>query len=873
MKLLNVAVGKLSQFIKKKDAHRDDMASLTEGYLRRYPVRSFGIPVASVDDILLSYKLETKKLIPAAAIRINSERPEEPTFNNLYKKTIANLAEYVHLLPASEYHHHHELGGLFYHSLQTAHGCLEKARSREGKIPRDKKSTNIDVFQVIKPKWIYGAWALGLVHDIGKVIMDITVYEHGNDANIWSPLNESLVSWAKRTSVKSYETRMTKDRQHGAHEEVGALLVKEVISKEGIEYLRGGGPLLMNQIYQYMSGKYIDGAFLHQIVKHVDGLETARDINMRWDKHLGESRVNVEKIFISSARSLLPTMKVNEAKGKIFICGGRAFVTVAAIDQIIAFAKQENYKQFPSSTKEFCEALMEAGVVEPIRNRDGEATDEWFGILKPESGNEYRVIKLVSPIVIYWEGETPRSIPGEYVIGNTGVREIYSADGSVQIETDGQDEIDEDSDAEYPTETEQDTATSGEDLSGTPSTESTSTPTVEINTSSKKESNGNAPAMSEAEMASHLAAMEMYDPDEVDNQEPYEGDMSAASLKGEDDIDIPRPKPKKPNVIKSDNQHQKMPPKLDTYEPDIASNIDAHENRQNGNALVEDNLPPNAGNEVTKQDKRNSSRKGKNKAQPTSDGNKQRNDKPVNKPAKGESAKQSQIESGSVKSKEPPQTKNNTSNMKQTKRKKFNQLEDKFSKYLAEGLNKKMGQGDVVYIDKTFALSVSAISEVTNSDYMKALPQLKERNIISGDRGIRKIELKGDEKVMVVLNQSLVERIVAENSIDVESIAIIERETPTVKDKKSRKNDLIAKSEVTDNRDDYASQVMQLAQHSDAVIKEDDGVYAESTRISKVKRRITSENQTQLQAAIERGHYKDVGDKTYIRILENRDER
>ncbi len=869
MKLLNAAVGKISQLIKKKGGHENDMASLTEGYLRRYPVRSFGIPVASVEDILLSYKLETKKLIPAAAIRINSERPEEPTFTNLYKKTIANLAEYVHLLPASEYHHHHELGGLFYHSLQTAHGCLEKARSREGKIPRDKKSTNIDVFQVIKPKWIYGAWALGLVHDIGKVIMDITVYEHGNEGNIWSPLNESLVSWAKRTGVKSYETRMTKDRQHGAHEEVGALLVKEVISKEGIEYLRGGGPLLMNQIYQYMSGKYIDGAFLHQIVKHVDGLETARDINMRWDKHLGESRVNVEKIFISSARSLLPTMKVNEAKAKIFICGGRAFVTVAAIDQIIAFAKQENYKQFPSSTKEFCEALMEAGVVEPIRNRDGEATDEWFGILKPESGNEYRVIKLVSPIVIYWEGETPRSIPGEYVIGNTGVREIYSEDGSVQIETDVHDEIDEDSEAESPTESEKDTATYVEELSCTTSTESTSTHPVEINNTSNKESNGNAPAMSEAEMASHLAAMEMYDADEEDNQELYVGGMSAEEVQSDEDIEIPRPKPKKPSVIKSDKPQQSAPPKLETYEPDMDGNNESSKITQSGNT-DEGVKTPTQAQKQTKEDKRNAKEKGQEDAQGAGSDNKLKTTKPVNTSENIESLKQKQT---AQREKKKQQAKSNIPDTNKTKRKKLNQLEDKFSTYLAEGLSAKMGQGDVVYIDKTFALSVSAISEVTNNDYMKALPQLKARSIISDERGIRKIEVKGEEKVMVVLNQSLVERIVDEKSIDLESIAIIEREAPTVKDKNNRKSDLIAKGEVSENKEDYASQVMQLIQNGDAVIEETDGIYVEFKNVKNIARSFSKENQKLLQAAITKYDDREIDGKTYIRILENRDER
>ena len=465
------------------------------------------------------------------------------------------------MLPASEYHHHHELGGLFYHSLQTAHGCLEKARAREGKIPRDKKSTNIDVFQVIKPKWIYGAWALGLIHDIGKVIMDITVYEHGKETNVWSPLNESLVAWARRTGVRSYETRMTKDRQHGAHEEVGALLVKEVISKEGIEYIRAGGPMLMNQIYQYMSGKYIDGAFLHQIVKHVDGLETARDINMRWDKHLGESRVNVEKIFISSARSLLPTMKANEPKGKIFVCGGRAFVTVAAIDQIIAFAKQENYKQFPSSTKEFCEALMEAGVVEPIRNRNGEATDEWFGTLKPDTGNEYRVVKLVSPIVIYWEGETPRSIPGVYIVGNTGVKEIYSADGTLQINTGRDADVIENSDTtEKPAKEKEAKKTQKEKTSKDSSTE------TGIGAESEKVES-NIPQMSDAEMASHMGAMEMY----VEDDEEFSTYELHAQPQHENDKaeeDIPRPKPKKPTLIKTENKTPAPPPKLETYELD-----------------------------------------------------------------------------------------------------------------------------------------------------------------------------------------------------------------------------------------------------------------------------------------------------------------
>ena len=856
MKLLNVAVGKMTKLFNKNIADDKDMASLTEGYLRRYPVRTFGIPVANVEDILLSYKLEVKKLIPAAAIRLNSERPEEPTFKNLYKQTIHNLAEYVHLLPASEYHHHHELGGLFYHSLKTAHGCLEKARAREGKIPRDKKSTNIDVFQVIKPKWIYGAWALGLIHDIGKVIMDITVYEHGKETNVWSPLNESLVAWARRTGVRSYETRMTKDRQHGAHEEVGALLVKEVISKEGIEYIRAGGPMLMNQIYQYMSGKYIDGAFLHQIVKHVDGLETARDINMRWDKHLGESRVNVEKIFISSARSLLPTMKANEPKGKIFVCGGRAFVTVAAIDQIIAFAKQENYKQFPSSTKEFCEALMEAGVVEPIRNRNGEATDEWFGTLKPDTGNEYRVVKLVSPIVIYWEGETPRSIPGVYIVGNTGVKEIYSADGTLQINTGKDADVIENTDKTEKPAKEKEAKKTQKEKTGKDSSAETG-----IGAESEKVES-NTPQMSDAEMASHMGAMEMY----VEDDEEFSAYELHAQPQDENDKaeeDIPRPKPKKPTLIKTENKTPVPPPKLETYESD--TEVDKGDGQQQTNdekrspTNDKDTVSPKKSGLSNKQEKPNKTAKHKaNNVQK----------KNIAEPQKVESEAGKQRKSTN---KQGAVTEPNGTNKE--KRKRLNQSEEKVSKFLTEELSQKMSNGDVVFIDGTFALSVGAITEMTDTDYMQALPQLKARNIISDERGIRKIEVKGNEQIMVVLNKSLVERIVDEKNIDVESIAIIERETPTVKDKNNRKSDLIAKSEVAEHQDDYASQVKAMTQTVDVVIEEDDGIYAESARITKVKRRISGENQTLLQAAIEKSHYKEIDGKTYIRILENSDER
>jgi len=833
MKLLNAAVTKISKFVKGSNDSRQDMSKLTEGYLRRYPVRSFGIPVASVDDLLLSYKLEVTKLIPAAAIRLQSNYSDEPTFENLYKKTIRNLASYVHLLPASEYHHHHELGGLLYHSLQTAHGCLEKARSREGQIPRDKETSNIDVFQVIKPKWIYGAWALGLIHDIGKVLLDITVFEHGDEKNVWNPLNESLVDWANRTNVSSYETKMAKNRKHGAHEEVGALLVKEIISKEGLDFIRGGGPMLISQVYQYMSGKYMDGAFLHQVVKYVDGLETARDINMRWDKHLGESRVNVEKIFISSARSLLPTLKVNEPKGKIFICGGRAFITVAAIDQIIAYAKNEKYKQFPSSTKGFCEALMEAGVVEPIRDRDGEPTDEWFGILKPSIGNDYRVIKLVSPLVIYWEGETPRSIAGEYIVGNSGVKEIYQDDGTLQVNADVEQENDEVPEQHEVTENQTDNSDTTPDDSN----------------SSEAEEIVEQPAQSES-------------------QKPEEKHVNNS----ESEEEIPRPKVKKPVLVEGGKRG--APTVMPVLEVEDMGDED-----EDTDLSHDEDLNP----EVSIENKSVKTEEDAQSKDSTDEVNNKQTEEAVAVNADSKAPMQSlqkklvkkkQVRKSDSSEQQTKQINVDSSKKKpQQKRKKVSRFETDLTTYLTTDLNKKMQQGELVYIDGSFALSVNAISEISNDDYMTALPQLKSKAIINNERGVRKINVNGEDKVMVVINEEIIQRIVDEKGIDVESIELVEKEKPTFKDKNNRASDLIANSEVADNKDDFASQVKQLLQSLDFVIQKDDGIYIEYAKVTRALSKVSKENREMLQAEIAKGHQKELEDKTYIRILESDNER
>ena len=52
-------------------------------------------------------------------------------WDQLYLKTLLNLAEYIQELPASEAHHHSDRGGLLRHTVDTA---LFSLRARRGKL-------------------------------------------------------------------------------------------------------------------------------------------------------------------------------------------------------------------------------------------------------------------------------------------------------------------------------------------------------------------------------------------------------------------------------------------------------------------------------------------------------------------------------------------------------------------------------------------------------------------------------------------------------------------------------------------------------------------------------------------------------------------
>lgn len=151
------------------------------------------------------------------------------TWDEMYLQLFKNGAEFIQQLPASAAHHHSERGGLLLHSLELALLCA-RAKSGIQYTPDNKE----DQANRMKEVFSYAVISAGFLHDIGKLVTDIDIYNKSKQKKwilLLEPLpigDEYLFQWKKDPS------RSRKD-----HEQAGSLLITKIMPTCGIEWLLG----------------------------------------------------------------------------------------------------------------------------------------------------------------------------------------------------------------------------------------------------------------------------------------------------------------------------------------------------------------------------------------------------------------------------------------------------------------------------------------------------------------------------------------------------------------------------------------------------------------------------------------------------------
>lgn len=139
--------------------------------------------------------------------------PRLPSCSIRYSASIQRYAAFVHLLPASESHHHRGAGGLFRHGLEVAFWAAQASESVIFSIegtPRERRDN--------EPRWRLASCFSGLLHDVGKPLSDVSITD--KDGSItWNPYSESLHDWAHRHEIDRYFIRW-RDKRHKRHEQL-----------------------------------------------------------------------------------------------------------------------------------------------------------------------------------------------------------------------------------------------------------------------------------------------------------------------------------------------------------------------------------------------------------------------------------------------------------------------------------------------------------------------------------------------------------------------------------------------------------------------------------------------------------------------------
>lgn len=282
----------------------------------RYPPFLEGLPYHSPQALLSSQK----ELIDKA--RYNLGLSED--FDRIVMPVLYKYAQFVHLLPASEMHHHRGAGGLLRHGLETAlwsaQFALKKIFPYEGP-PKYKK--------IHEERWILTAFFGGLIHDIGKPLTDMSITSPDGE-QIWSPLLESLDSWAVRNNIEHYFLHWNKKRKHKEHEKLTMLVFSQVIGSQALNYISEYDRQCISQLYDAVCGISTQSN-LAEIILRADRTSVMQDLKanrINPDEH--SYGVPVERYVLDVIRQSISNnvWKVNDftGKGVVFVSEEGVFI-------------------------------------------------------------------------------------------------------------------------------------------------------------------------------------------------------------------------------------------------------------------------------------------------------------------------------------------------------------------------------------------------------------------------------------------------------------------------------------------------------------------------------------------------------------------
>lgn len=231
-----------------------------------YPNRGLAVPAANPEDLLTTQEALLGKLQQASGFSYRD-------FDTLLRPVLVRYAAFVHLLPASENHHHWDIGGLLRHGLECS---FYAARKCEGAVfaldftPSQRK--------LLEPRYRMCAILGALMHDLGKPLFDVGAIDESGEMQ-WDPHVEPLNAWLTANKLPHYFITWRQGPRGMKHEAFTTAAVYRIVPEETMRWIaEGGSQKPFSEMLLAMTTRHDDKNVLVEIIKHADQASVSRDI-------------------------------------------------------------------------------------------------------------------------------------------------------------------------------------------------------------------------------------------------------------------------------------------------------------------------------------------------------------------------------------------------------------------------------------------------------------------------------------------------------------------------------------------------------------------------------------------------------------------
>lgn len=391
-----------------------------------HPMPVIGIQPLSINDILAPHA----KRIDSICRRLGLKKLH-PRFtpDKMVRKVIENVAAYIHLLPASENHHHESVGGLLAHSLEVADIALGRALSKTL-----APTSYPDIDSIRRERYLYAVFVAGLLHDIGKPFTDMRIYDMDNGNCVWEPRRMSLAKWAVDNGVKNYRVEYVSNRSYTAHERIPTYVMQSVLTDEAKEYLAYQQlDDVFFAIEQAISHYMTEDGYIHDALRHADSHSTLKDLSGRTVQETGRRENSLATNIIKALRRQCSTWNVNEDGGQMWMIGGEVYLSFPnAIESLIRDLKALGIS-CPTDTQTMYNTMVEQHILaspeadarmmfwSPGDYSRDDAIKMQSELLNRSSRRWLVLCKVKSVHYVYGENITPQSSAGVMSIGKSGL--------------------------------------------------------------------------------------------------------------------------------------------------------------------------------------------------------------------------------------------------------------------------------------------------------------------------------------------------------------------------------------------------------------------------------------------------------------------